>query len=321
MRKNYSVIEEFKSLIPPLSEAERSQLEESCIKYGIQDPIKVWKHRFIVDGHNRYEIAQKHNLNFKATEMDFKDHEEAELWIVQNQFGRRNLSSYDRCVLALKLKPSFIKRAKANQERTAENRENQKSDKQRMNTNKELAKIAGVSHDTIHKVDVIEKHGDKTLIEQIRNGDVSINEAYNRIKPPKKPVSPKTRDVVVEFPVAKETVVEQALPFEEITDDVIEDDAEKPVSETSVSEEPLQLEESAYDVSEELAHTFDVFDATPVAELGRAIEIMLDLKGNYDLLIDGIKKAKTGSEKEVFKKQLADCGKFLSHIDTMLIDW
>ena len=64
----------------------------------------------------------------------------------------------------------------------------------------------------------------KTLIEQIRNGDVSINEAYNRIKPPKKPVSPKTKDVVVEFPVARETVVEQALPFEETADDVIEDD-------------------------------------------------------------------------------------------------
>lgn len=320
MRKRYCVDKGFKSLIPPLSEAERSQLEESCIKYGIKDSIKIWN-LTIVDGHNRYEIAQKHKLPFKVDKMDFKTHEEAELWIVENQFGRRNLSPYDRCVLALKLKPSFIKRAKANQARTAENRENQKSDKQRMNTNKELAKIAGVSHDTIHKVDVIEKHGDQILIEQIRKGDVSINEAYNKIKPPKKPVSPKTRDVVVNFPVAKETVVEQALPFEEITDDVIEDDAEKPVSETSVAEEPLQLEESAYDVSEELAHTFDVFDATPVAELGRAIEIMLDLKGNYDLLIDGIKKAKTGSEKEVFKKQLADCGKFLSHIDTMLIDW
>ena len=310
MRKRYFVDEKFKSLIPPLSEAERSQLEESCIKYGIKDSIKVWKH-FIVDGHNRYEIAQKHKLNFRVNEMNFKSCEEAELWIVKNQFGRRNLSPYDRCVLALKMKPSFIKRAKANQERTAENRENQKSDKQRMNTNKELAKIAGVSHDTI----------DQVLIEQIRKGDVSINEAYNRIKPPKKPVSPKTKDVVVEFPIARETVVEQALPFEETADDVIEDDAEKPVSETPVTEEPLPLKVLTDDVSEELAHTFDVFDATPVAELGRAIEIMLDLKENSKLLIDGIKKAKTGSEKEVFRKQLADCGKLLAHIETMLIGW
>ena len=70
MRKRYCVDKGFKSLIPPLSEAERSQLEESCIKYGIKDSIKIWKHT-IVDGHNRYEIAQKHNLRFRVNEMDF----------------------------------------------------------------------------------------------------------------------------------------------------------------------------------------------------------------------------------------------------------
>ena len=72
MRKNYRVDEEFKSLIPPLSEAERSQLEESCIKYGIKDSIKIWN-LTIVDGHNRYEIAQKHKLPFKVDKIDFKN--------------------------------------------------------------------------------------------------------------------------------------------------------------------------------------------------------------------------------------------------------
>ena len=45
----------------------------------------------------------------------------------------------------------------------------QKSDKAVVDTKKELAKVAGVSHDTIHKVEVIENSGDKELIGKVRN--------------------------------------------------------------------------------------------------------------------------------------------------------
>lgn len=69
----------------------------------------------------------------------------------------RCLSAYDRSLLALKLKPEIEKKAKENQIRTSENRVCQKSDKQKIDTKKELAKIASVSHDTIHKVQVIEE--------------------------------------------------------------------------------------------------------------------------------------------------------------------
>lgn len=295
MRKKYRtchVDEELKSLIPPLSEAEFSLLEESCVKYGIKDPIKLWGST-IVDGHNRYEIAKKHNLPIKVTKMDFKTFADARLWIVENQFGRRNLSIYDRCVLALKLKPSFIKKAKANQERTAENRVSQKSDKQRMNTNKELAKIAGVSHDTIHKVAVIEENGDQELIAQIRNGDISINEAYRRVKgiPPKKPVQPMVEEVTTEVATADEVAIE--VPVEEVTiaeDAVVADvSIEVPVEEDAVVEVPVEITETDESHEEE--------DVVEIPGLGYAQDILSGIntivdtvKCNHEDVIEEISK-------------------------------
>jgi len=69
---------------------------------------------------------------------------------------RRDLSAYDRSVLALKLKPLIQAEAKRNQGTRTDIC--QKSDKS-IDTKKELAKAAGVSHDTIHKVETIEAKG------------------------------------------------------------------------------------------------------------------------------------------------------------------
>ncbi len=79
-----------------------------------------------------------------------------------NQFGRRNLPAYERAKLALRLEPLVAARAKANQKtHTAEGYKQpcQKSDNPAVDTKREIAKAAAVSHDTIAKVKVIEaKH-------------------------------------------------------------------------------------------------------------------------------------------------------------------
>ena len=180
---------EFKALIPPLTDEEYRQLEENCIKEGIRDPLVVWHvpngDDILVDGHNRFEISAKHGgIPFQIKRMTFDLREDAIIWIILNQFGRRNLEAYDRGVLALKVKPMIAKRAKERQ-RCGQGGVllNQKSDEaSEVNTTKELAKIAGVSHDTIHKVEVIQNSGDKKLIEDVRNGDTTIHRAYQTVK-------------------------------------------------------------------------------------------------------------------------------------------
>ena len=310
---NVTIDKEFRTLIPPLSEEEFNLLESNCIENGIQDSLKTWN-GILIDGHNRYEIAQKHGLEFKVEEMEFSGRTDVKLWIIKNQLGRRNLSAYDRSVLALKLKPVIAEKAKEQQ--GARTDICQKSDRCSIDTKKELAKVAGVSHDTIHKVETIEKSGNEEVKQAVRNKEMSIDKAYRDVKglPPKKKSLPQTEVRDVEITVTNEDVMKNPIQAKavEIETDIIN----KPVE-----EEPLPFEEFTEDVSDELAHTFDVFDAAPVAELGRVFETLLDLKENEDSLIDGIKKSKTGSEKEEFMKQLADCGKFLAHIETMLIGW
>ena len=71
--------------------------------------------------------------------------------------GRRDLTTYERSILALKLKPVIAAKAKENLVAGAEmtNTGLQKSVKA-INTQQEVAKLAGVSHDTIAKVEKIE---------------------------------------------------------------------------------------------------------------------------------------------------------------------
>ena len=183
---------EFESLIPPLSAEEFQQLEENCLRDGIRDALIVWEqdgNDILIDGHNRFRIVGKHpTIQFNIKRMQFADRNEAIRWIILNQFGRRNLSAYDRSILALKLKPVIAEKAKEKEaERKTTYQKSEKSELPTVNTAKELAKVAGVSHDTIHKVEAIQKSGNEQLIKDVREGRESINSGYQRIHPKKTP--------------------------------------------------------------------------------------------------------------------------------------
>lgn len=85
-----SIDAEFKALIPPLSEEERSLLEESIVAEGCRDPIVTWG-GIIVDGHNRYEICSEYEVPFATVEKAFESREAVKEWMLRNQLARRNL--------------------------------------------------------------------------------------------------------------------------------------------------------------------------------------------------------------------------------------
>jgi N6-adenosine-specific RNA methylase IME4/DNA-binding XRE family transcriptional regulator len=172
---------EFQSLIPPLTAEEYEGLEKSILAEGCRDALVLWGD-ILVDGHNRYEICTTHDVPFQTVQKDFADRNDALRWIILNQFGRRNLPAYERARLALRLKPVIAEKAKAQQVRTDENRVCQISDKQAIDTKRELAKAAGVSHDTIAKVEKIERQAAPEVKEQLRKGELSINQAYQTVR-------------------------------------------------------------------------------------------------------------------------------------------
>jgi 16S rRNA G966 N2-methylase RsmD len=186
---------EFSSLIPPLSDEERQQLEENIVEHGgARDPLVVWASKgtlTLLDGHNRYEICTRLDLPFEIEEMRFGDRSHAEEWIIRNQFGRRNLSAYVRTQLALRLEETIAARAKARRDET---QGRPKKDAEKLvqksapeKTRDEIAKVANVSHDTVAKVkkiDAAEKAGkvDAETVAKLRTGEVSINRVMRDLK-------------------------------------------------------------------------------------------------------------------------------------------
>lgn len=171
---------EFSGLIPPLGAEELQQLEANIIADGCREPLVIWNGT-LIDGHNRLAICEQHGIKYQTVSKEFASRDDAKIWIIQNQFGRRNLAAYTRAELALKLEPLFAKRAKANQ--GARNDIRQKSDRSESKESKrELAKVSGLSHDTIAKAKLIDQHADDETKHKLRTNKVSINRVAKDIK-------------------------------------------------------------------------------------------------------------------------------------------
>lgn len=180
--------DEFKSLIPPLTESERSGLEDRLRADGCLSPLVVWN-GILLDGHNRLEICERLNIQYGTKSIDgIETRDDAMAWIIQNQFSHRNLTKFQRAELVLRLEPLIAAKAK---ERMRERKGNQPGATSVQNsaplstpakTRDELAKIAGISHDTIDKAKTISKRAPEEVKDKLRRGETSINVAYQQVR-------------------------------------------------------------------------------------------------------------------------------------------
>jgi len=217
--------EEFKKLIPPLTSEEFNQLEQNCLAEGIREAILTWN-GFIIDGHNRYEIATKWNLDFQTKSKHFKDENEVKEWMILNQFGRRNINGYVRSKLALELEEVFKLKAKENLKASGENfgkgLVNSSNPINKIDTRKELSKVASVGEQTISRVKVIEAKAPEKVKEKLATGEMSINQAYQEIKKEeKKDAKEEERRILAEEGAKKSIEIDFRLgDFEEVFKDV-----------------------------------------------------------------------------------------------------
>jgi len=86
-----------KALLPSLSKEELKQLKANIDSDGeILDPLVYWhdgRRNVVIDGMHRFAIARKGSLAFPSKSMEFDSYEDAELWILNHQLGKRNLSN------------------------------------------------------------------------------------------------------------------------------------------------------------------------------------------------------------------------------------
>ena len=174
---NIQIDSEFQALIPPLQAEELAQLEANILADGCRDPLVAWGN-VLVDGHNRYSICSKHGLPFDTVEVGFESRSHAVEWIIKNQFGRRNLSDYQRGVLALRMKPIMEERARTQQLSTLVQNAavSQISDERKpIRTDEAVSELANISRDTIRKIERIEEVAQPEVKALAAAGDVSIN--------------------------------------------------------------------------------------------------------------------------------------------------
>ena len=172
--KELKINVKFEEAIPPLTSKEYKGLRENIKSEGCRDAITVWN-GYIVDGHNRYRICRELKVPFRTVEKTFESENEALIWIIYNQMGRRNLPGAERGRLALKLKEYMMARAKENQgARTDISPTLAKSEP--IDTREELAKMAGISHGTLDKIEMVDNEA-PTVISDAMGKTISINKA------------------------------------------------------------------------------------------------------------------------------------------------
>lgn len=200
-----TIKQKFRDLIPPLHPEELNELERSILAEGCRDPLVTWR-EMIVDGHHRYEICTRHGKPFQVSEMIFADDDEACVWIIRNQFGRRNLAEYTKAKLALLLKPLLEKQAEERQKaagakgaeygkeggrgkkknpldaKCAQGVCGKQKEKREPKTTESIAKLAQVSERTVRAAMLVEEHADQETKEKLRHNEVSIHRVAKDIK-------------------------------------------------------------------------------------------------------------------------------------------
>jgi hypothetical protein len=106
IKQQITILDELRDLIPPLQDEESVQLEKNILAEGCREALLIWQTTtnvldtnstetsavyILVDGHNRYGICKKNNIDFKIHLISFPSLKEVRDYMIDNQLGRRNL--------------------------------------------------------------------------------------------------------------------------------------------------------------------------------------------------------------------------------------
>jgi site-specific DNA-methyltransferase (adenine-specific) len=183
------ILQELEILIPPLSNEEFKQLERNILEEGIREPLITWN-GILIDGHNRYRIAQEHDMNYETLEKEFDNINRVKEWMVNNQLGRRNLPefvrgellSYIRDLLKTIGKEKLIEAGKIYGEGHKKEEGLSIIDKGSHDTRKIFSEKLGWSTGKTGMFDVIKAKAPEELKIKLRTGEININQAYKEIK-------------------------------------------------------------------------------------------------------------------------------------------
>lgn len=212
--KNIEIDPELEKLLPPLSKEDYQMLEQSLLQNGFMQHstrIQLWcppeeeendnaahpAKSYIIDGHNRYKICQKHNIDLPSWCFDwlcFDTKEEVKKYIYENQLARRNLTPIQKISIAERYRSIYEKQAKENQslgggdrksedyQKSVESNLTQAVDKKRNpTTDEKLSKIAGIKTTTYKMGAKVLKSDNEDLKQRVLSGETSISAGYKEL--------------------------------------------------------------------------------------------------------------------------------------------
>lgn len=281
---------ELRDLLPPLTDDEYKQLEKNIVENGFDKnfPIMEW-HGFIVDGHNRYSVCKKHNIDYVVGTLAYETKDEVMEWMLDIQLGRRNLTPIQRIAVAEKYRPIYEKQAKKNLSIGGRNGGLNNKSKPSLNSSKastientidvraKLANVASVSTDTYSKGKKILDSDNEKLKQEVLSGDKSINAAYKELTQKKSESSGKYTS---ETPIDSPTTQKQEPSKVQVSDEV------RQICEDLKTERSKEYLDSIWDYK---------------------IDIIECMNAGFDRFFDGFVSTLNDMENRVTKRELNEC--------------
>jgi hypothetical protein len=175
------VNQEYASLVPQLTAEEYKSLKQSIKENGLYVPLIVNQDGIVLDGHHRYKACQELGIELKTIIKEFKEKLDEQLFVIDCNLKRRQLNNFQRTELALKSKSILTEIAKRNMSlggKGSKDLEALSLSLGEKGVAEEIGNIAGVSHETVRKVDKLLDSAPEDVIEQLRTGEMSISQAF-----------------------------------------------------------------------------------------------------------------------------------------------
>ena len=177
-------------ILPPLPSEAKQALKAKIQADGPTEPLYLWsKDGTLLDGYARLSAYEELGIkDYPIVEVDLESVGDARLWrFAHNVSGRRHLNVYLRVKAALAFLDYFKKKAKANQRLGGKGMKVVEGEK--IHALDEVARIAGVSRDTVNKVRCIHKwitslpaNRRSEIFNALEAGSKTINSAYSDTK-------------------------------------------------------------------------------------------------------------------------------------------
>jgi hypothetical protein len=202
---NVTTNEEYAKLVHPLTDNEYKALEEDIKKNGQLDPIKINQQGIILDGHHRFKILQKLNIEPK-TEINNILPDLEEEFVININLVRRQLNDYQKAELGFKLETIYSERAK---QRCLLNLRNSKvstlsndniEQQEKGRTGDIISVKIGTSPATYNRAKKIILEGSESTKEKLRKGKSTISKVYNKIQYEQKRTELRNIKPVIELP-------------------------------------------------------------------------------------------------------------------------